>query len=316
MIKTKVISLFVILEMVISFTACTNIQPIKSPTVVEVTLPPPSLPVDTLVTTPASTYPDNPEANIDILLATYQKKGYEAFKSEWMTKEFALTMSYTDFLATDLGGLPSTPAALKSWEILNLASEPSNTSEQGVVRAFVKTKYEGDVAVCRWLFLVPPSYTGDHWRIAGNDNAPCEINQTPSVIALSTSPTPQAKSTQFVWYPCINAMPSSLNVGMVAYVSPIPPLSVRIRSTPGINSEKVTEVNPGELITITGGPVCADGMVYWEVEYRFSITGMAGVVSGWMAEGGQGTYWLLPCPAQGPCGGGFEPVRTAPKPKP
>jgi hypothetical protein len=315
MIKTKTISLFIILGIVFSLTACTDIQPNESPTAV-VLLPIPSLPEDTPVKTPASTYPDNPEASIDIFLATYQKKGYEAFKTEWMTKEFALTMSFTDFLATDLGGFSSTPAALKSWETLKLSSEPSNTSEQGVVRAFIKTKYEGEFTACRWLFLVPPSYTGDHWRIAGNDNAPCDLNQTPSVTAPTSSPTPQAKSTQFVWYPCMNAMPSQLNAGMVAYVSPIPPLSVRVRLTPGINGEKVTEVNPGELITITGGPVCADGMVYWEVEYHFSTTGMAGVVSGWMSEGAKGTYWLLPCPAQGPCGGGFEPVRTAPLPKP
>ncbi|MCJ7533709.1 MAG: hypothetical protein MUO64_22135 [Anaerolineales bacterium] len=314
MIKTKTVSLFMILGIAISLTACTNIQPTGSPTVV-VTLPSPSLPVDTLVTTSASTYPDNPEASIDILLATYQKKGYEVLKSDWMTKEFALTMSFTDFLATDLGGLPSTPAALKSWEIVKLASEPSNTSGQEVVRAFVKTKYEGDVAVCRWLFLVPPSYTGDHWRIAGNDNAPCDLNQNPSAFTSTASPTPQAKSTQFVWYPCTNAMPSSLNVGMGAYVSPIPPLSVRMRLTPGLNSEKMNEVNPGEVITIIGGPACADGMVYWEVAYHFTAEGLVGVVNGWMAEGAKGTYWLLPCPAQGPCGGGFEPVRTAPKPK-
>lgn len=42
----------------------------------------------------------------------------------------------------------------------------------------------------------------------------------------------------------------------------------------------LSQIYPGTIVKVTGGPVCADGLVFWQVEHE-SIPGGAG----WTAEG-------------------------------
>jgi hypothetical protein len=61
----------------------------------------------------------------------------------------------------------------------------------------------------------------------------------------------------------------------------------RVRSGPGQDHEVIYQVYPGTLLKVVEGPVCADGLVYWKVEYEKIPGG-----SGWTAEGDFTEYWL------------------------
>lgn len=54
----------------------------------------------------------------------------------------------------------------------------------------------------------------------------------------------------------------------------------RVRKSPSMDAEVVSQIYPGTIVKVTGGPVCADGLVFWQVEHE-SIPGGAG----WTAEG-------------------------------
>jgi dipeptidyl aminopeptidase/acylaminoacyl peptidase len=63
----------------------------------------------------------------------------------------------------------------------------------------------------------------------------------------------------------------------------------RVRNSPTTDTEVVAQLYPATIIKVTGGPVCADGLVFWQVEHE-SIPG--GV--GWTAEGeGIGASYFL-----------------------
>jgi hypothetical protein len=66
-----------------------------------------------------------------------------------------------------------------------------------------------------------------------------------------------------------------------------------IRATPSVNGEIVGQLDPGIPFTVVAGPVCSDGLAWWEVDHP----------SGWTSEGQGDEYWLQPgCPESG-CGG-------------
>ncbi|MCU0498582.1 MAG: SH3 domain-containing protein [Anaerolineae bacterium] len=56
------------------------------------------------------------------------------------------------------------------------------------------------------------------------------------------------------------------------------------------NSDIIKVIGEGERFNVIGGPVCADGVVWWQVEYDGFI--------GWTAEGEGDTYWLAPIVAR------------------
>jgi hypothetical protein len=62
-----------------------------------------------------------------------------------------------------------------------------------------------------------------------------------------------------------------------------------VRSSPETNAEIITQLYPGEIVLVSEGPICADGLVFWKVEHK-SIPGGAG----WTAEGDMKEYFLEP----------------------
>ena len=78
-----------------------------------------------------------------------------------------------------------------------------------------------------------------------------------------------------------------LQVGNYAIVSPGDPN--RVRSEPRKGDNLIATLDPGTVVKVLEGPVCADGLVYWKVESD-NIPG--GV--GWTAEGDGKEYWLEP----------------------
>lgn len=80
-----------------------------------------------------------------------------------------------------------------------------------------------------------------------------------------------------------------LKVGDRAQVSEKSNLPNRVRAGPSAFEEIFTMLNPGSVVQVIEGPVCADGLVFWRVDSA-SIPGRIG----WTAEGDGKEYYLEP----------------------
>lgn len=131
-----------------------------------------------------------------------------------------------------------------------------------------------------------------------NPTLPSSPTQQPSptllaspTLAPSNTPIP---SPTFVlpvnptWVPCPGTYPSRLQAGVQASVSYDPPLANRVRTQPNGIAPVVGFIQPGEKVSIIGGPICSDEWIWWQV--RSIQTGM----TGWTAEGDKQSYWLVP----------------------
>lgn len=78
--------------------------------------------------------------------------------------------------------------------------------------------------------------------------------------------------------------PSRLEAGQTAQV--VAGGANRIRSEASTNSAIVGEIPQETIIYIYGGPLCAEGYQWWQVNYD--------LIHGWTAEVGDGDYWLAP----------------------
>lgn len=83
---------------------------------------------------------------------------------------------------------------------------------------------------------------------------------------------------------------SRLVGGMYARVTAGAPNNVRADA--GINAPLVAQIEPGQVVYITSAPACADGYIWWQVQFLPSSAGIDGF--GWTAEGSGSDYWLEP----------------------
>ncbi len=84
-------------------------------------------------------------------------------------------------------------------------------------------------------------------------------------------------------YLCAQGIAPRLAVGRPARV--IAGLGVNnLRSAAQVAAPVVGELAEGAEVQVIGGPVCADGLTWWQVQ--------SGDLSGWTVEGDGGTYWL------------------------
>lgn len=60
----------------------------------------------------------------------------------------------------------------------------------------------------------------------------------------------------------------------------------RLRSEPSLNGEVIGNIPGGDSFAVLSDYVCADGYIWWQVEYNG--------LTGWTAEGEGDTYWLQP----------------------
>jgi hypothetical protein len=87
-------------------------------------------------------------------------------------------------------------------------------------------------------------------------------------------------------YSCPGAPPIRLYVGGQGRVTPGVPN--KLRNSPSLSGTEIGNI-PGEgVFTVTGGPHCADGFTWWQVNYN-------GVV-GWTASGSSSEDWVEPLP--------------------
>lgn len=65
----------------------------------------------------------------------------------------------------------------------------------------------------------------------------------------------------------------------------------RLRNAPSLAGNQIALINPGVVFDVTGGPICADAYIWWQV--------VANGQSGWMAEGAPpDAYFLAPADAE------------------
>lgn len=81
-----------------------------------------------------------------------------------------------------------------------------------------------------------------------------------------------------------NCTSTRLTVGGQAVVTPGTPN--RLRSGPGTGYDRITSIPAGGTMQVIGGPSCGNGYIWWQVSYNG--------ITGWTAEGGDGSYWLDP----------------------
>lgn len=107
------------------------------------------------------------------------------------------------------------------------------------------------------------------------------------IIALLFNAAPNF-AQQDTSFDCPDTLPPRLTVGYLGRV--LPGDANRIRDEPSLAGESLGFI-PGEAeFKVYGGPVCADGFVWWQVYYEGR--GEPGFV--WTAEGSSDEYWLEP----------------------
>lgn len=123
---------------------------------------------------------------------------------------------------------------------------------------------------------------------------------TPQIITPTPLPTILPTVTPRGRDVCPDALPARLAVGQSARVVDRGAL-VPLRAAPDLDRAIVGSVQPGQTLVIVGGPECASGQVWWQVDHQRLI--------GWTFEGQKDVYWLEPL-------GATLPASSTPGPTP
>src|SRR5688572_10085796 len=81
-------------------------------------------------------------------------------------------------------------------------------------------------------------------------------------------------------------LPTRLSTGDTAHVLLADGDSLNVRELPGLNCTPATQITRSQLVTIMAEPVCTDDIVWLNVE--------SPEISGWIAEGDEGEYYVSP----------------------
>lgn len=123
-----------------------------------------------------------------------------------------------------------------------------------------------------------------------------------ATAALLPTRTPQPTITPFgKLASCEGMLPSRIGVGRLAVVSDNDPRPINVRREPGLNSTRTDQFEVGTEFSVMEGPVCQDGHPWYMVQRRSD-----GHV-GWIAESGEGVYYVVPLDA------GLMAGRTCPE---
>ncbi len=128
---------------------------------------------------------------------------------------------------------------------------------------------------------------------------PPTITPRPQVTLLLPTPTPRPTNTPAP-VSCPGLLPSRLQVGMVAVVSDDDPRPVNVRGGPGLAATRVGQFAVATRFTVLEGPVCQNNYAWFRVREE-ATNGL----TGWVAESGEGVYYLEPLAESGGCPGGM-----------
>jgi hypothetical protein len=189
------------------------------------------------------------------------------------------------FAAPPGGGTPcNPPAALTIGErtrLLNDLNVHEIASQSGLVLTVASTGSLADV------LEGPVCADGvNYWRVRVTV---VNVSYTGWVADASADGTPWLQDEFFLATPvCVPPLP--LSIGGRGYVNYRGNSPKSLRSAPSINAGLIASLLDGIGFEIIGGPVCAaDGMNWWQVRILSRPD-----VTGWIAEGGPGNYWISP----------------------
>lgn len=131
------------------------------------------------------------------------------------------------------------------------------------------------------------------YRVSTDGNIALLCSQVNVNELAASTPTPASAETIDTSVGCPNPepgvtyLPQRLTTSIQARVAAGPP--VIQRGEPSDNGAVSGEIPAQAVVSIVTGPVCADGQVWWQVDYDGRV--------GWAVEGRDGTYWLEMIPA-------------------
>lgn len=109
---------------------------------------------------------------------------------------------------------------------------------------------------------------------------------TPFIISTTTPKIPEPTSTEDGF--CPEAMEMRMKVGDKGRVTYGDPRRVRARIEPSTSAAVFEMLELGKEFRVVGGPECADGFVWWEIEYDNHPN------TYWVAEGENDNYHIEP----------------------
>lgn len=115
-------------------------------------------------------------------------------------------------------------------------------------------------------------------------------------VPTPTAPAPVEPPAEPPLAACPEGLELRLTSGELARVTV--GLPSNIRAGADINASEVGQLQPGETFTVIGGPTCGpDGLYWWQIQ--------AGDLTGWIAQGEQGLYYIEPIPQPLPARAGL-----------
>lgn len=150
-----------------------------------------------------------------------------------------------------------------------------------------------EVATVGFKFLLTYQGVIYDYRVAAGGNIAILCSQVGETDLTAATPTPMGLTAVDTSVVCLDPEPgvvylsSRLTNEMQARVVDGPPIIQRIG--PSDNDAVVGEIAGGGIVTVGAGPVCADGQIWWQVDFDGQV--------GWTVEGRDGSYWLEIVPA-------------------
>ena len=111
-------------------------------------------------------------------------------------------------------------------------------------------------------------------------------DQAPAATAPPAPAAPVVAPNNLDDPACQGVPPARLTVGGQGRVTPGVPN--KLRSAPSTSAEQTGNIPGEDIFTVIGGPQCADGYLWWQVNYNGQI--------GWTASGSGAEYWVEPYP--------------------
>ncbi len=172
-----------------------------------------------------------------------------------------------------------------SWEQTSFPDTSLGCPQEGTSYAQVVTVgYRFTLVFEGMIYDYRVSNDGNIVVLCGAEDAAAPATLTPlspeEHDRLAVCPNPE---------PGVRYLPTRLTTGIRAQVAPAAG-TVNLRSDADKDAAAAGEVPGGALFDITSGPLCADGLLWWQLNYDG--------LTGWAAEGEGADYWLEPAPAR------------------
>ena len=135
-----------------------------------------------------------------------------------------------------------------------------------------------------------------HYQVEDGAIVTTELGEyTGSLALVQRPPLGESGGSSFPTVPppepvtCEGFLPSRLQVGHLGRVLPGP--ANNMRDEPSTTGTIIAKIAGAEPFAILEGPVCAQGLAWWRVEFNHQ--------EGWTAEGSGQNYWLEQAPENG-----------------